>query len=112
MPPRGASWAMSEGLRAPWACAVMDSQAARSSTTIAPQGVTTYGEEEARHAWQEGNAAFMRNWPYAYPLGNDSKSPISGKFDVTVLLQRRRKRQERRLPRRLAVDGISLLEGS
>jgi len=28
MPPRGASWAMLEGLRAPWACAVMDSQAA------------------------------------------------------------------------------------
>jgi trehalose/maltose transport system substrate-binding protein len=27
----------------------------------------------------------MRNWPYAYPLGADLKSPISGKFDVTVL---------------------------
>jgi trehalose/maltose transport system substrate-binding protein len=27
----------------------------------------------------------MRNWPYAYPLGADPKSPISGKFDVTVL---------------------------
>jgi len=53
--------------------------------TIAPPGVLAYQEEESRGVWQSGNAVFMRNWPYAYSLGNGGDSPIKGKFDVTTL---------------------------
>ena len=55
--------------------------------TISPRGVTNYKEEESRNVWQSGNAAFMRNWPYCYSLGENKDSPISGKFSVTVLPQ-------------------------
>jgi len=53
--------------------------------TIAPQGVLNYAEEEARGVFQNGNAAFMRNWPYAWSLGNAKDSKISGKIGVSAL---------------------------
>ncbi len=54
---------------------------------VSPSAVTTYKEEDARSAWQDGDSAFMRNWPYAFSLGNDPKtSKIAGKFDVHPLL--------------------------
>ena len=53
--------------------------------TISPPGVIGFGEEESRSLWQSGKAAFMRNWPYAFSLGNDPDSPIAGKFDVAPL---------------------------
>jgi multiple sugar transport system substrate-binding protein len=46
----------------------------------APKANTTYKEEESRRAFESGNATFMRNWPYAYALGKDSK--IADKFDI------------------------------
>ncbi|MGC9313438.1 MAG: ABC transporter substrate-binding protein [Sediminispirochaetaceae bacterium] len=52
---------------------------------ISPKGVTAFKEEEARRVWQNGNAAFMRNWPYAFSLGNADDSPIKGKFDAAPL---------------------------
>ncbi|HLZ55888.1 MAG TPA: ABC transporter substrate-binding protein [Ktedonosporobacter sp.] len=54
--------------------------------TISPAAVTTYQEEPSRNVWQNGDSAFMRNWPYAYKLGNDAtQSKIAGKFDITSI---------------------------
>ena len=54
--------------------------------TISPIAVTTLTEEPCRQAFQNGDAVFMRNWPYAYSLGNTaSQSKVAGKFDITAL---------------------------
>jgi multiple sugar transport system substrate-binding protein len=48
---------------------------------VAATGVTTYMEEESRRYFESGRATFMRNWPYAFALGE--KAPkIKGKFAV------------------------------
>ncbi len=51
----------------------------------APRAVTTYTEEETRRYWESGKATFMRNWPYAYALGQAKGTKVKGKFDVAPL---------------------------
>jgi multiple sugar transport system substrate-binding protein len=48
----------------------------------APKAVTTYKEEESRRAFENGKPAFMRNWPYAYALGNQKGGKVANKFKV------------------------------
>lgn len=53
--------------------------------TIAPTGVLNYGEEDARGVFQNGNAVFMRNWSYAWSLGNGGDSKIKDRIGVSAL---------------------------
>jgi trehalose/maltose transport system substrate-binding protein len=53
--------------------------------TISPEGVLNYAEEEARGAFQSGNAVFMRNWPYAWALSQAADSPVKGKVGIAAL---------------------------
>lgn len=53
--------------------------------TIAPGGVLNYAEEDARGVFQNGKALFMRNWPYAWSMGQAADSPIKGKVGVAPL---------------------------
>jgi trehalose/maltose transport system substrate-binding protein len=53
--------------------------------TIAPQGVLSYAEEDARGVFQSGKAVFMRNWPYAWALLNSNDSPVKGKVAMASL---------------------------
>ncbi|WP_230531106.1 ABC transporter substrate-binding protein [Microvirga roseola] len=53
--------------------------------TVTPEGVLNYTEEESRGVFQAGNAAFMRNWPYAWALAQSDDSTIKGKVGVAPL---------------------------
>src|SRR6476619_5808212 len=52
---------------------------------VTPQGVTTYQEDQTEHAFDSGDAAFARNWPYQYGIGATAGSKVKGKFSVTTL---------------------------
>ena len=53
---------------------------------IVPQSALTWHEEESRFAFQNGQAAFMRNWPYAYALMQDSAaSRVAGRYAVATM---------------------------
>lgn len=55
-------------------------------SAIVPRAVLTWHEEETRFAFQNGETALMRNWPYAYGLMEDSaQSAIAGRFAVAPM---------------------------
>jgi ABC-type glycerol-3-phosphate transport system substrate-binding protein len=52
---------------------------------VVPAAVLTWQEEQTRFAFQNGQAAFMRNWPYAFALMGDRESAVAGRFAVAPI---------------------------
>jgi multiple sugar transport system substrate-binding protein len=53
---------------------------------IVPTAALGWQEEQTRFAFQNGRAAFMRNWPYAAALLRDpSASAVAGRFGVAAM---------------------------
>ncbi|OKH26841.1 ABC transporter substrate-binding protein [Hydrococcus rivularis NIES-593] len=53
---------------------------------ISPPGTTTYTEEETRLLFQNGKAAFLRNWPYVFSLAAQEGSAIIGKYGIKPMV--------------------------
>jgi multiple sugar transport system substrate-binding protein len=52
-------------------------------SNMVPPSVLTWQEEQARFAFQNGQTAFMRNWPYAWALLSDpDNSRVAGNVSV------------------------------
>jgi multiple sugar transport system substrate-binding protein len=51
---------------------------------INPAGIT-YQEQESANAFLDGDAMFLRNWPYVYTAANEEGSEIAGKFGIAQM---------------------------
>jgi multiple sugar transport system substrate-binding protein len=52
---------------------------------LVPAAALAWQEEQTRFAFQNGQAVFMRNWPYAFSLLSDpAQSPVAGRFAVAA----------------------------
>ncbi|MBM7691260.1 multiple sugar transport system substrate-binding protein [Peribacillus deserti] len=57
-----------------------------AKSDVVPGNVTTFAETETDQAYIEGQAVFVRNWPYEYASANDKeKSKIAGNVGVAPL---------------------------
>jgi multiple sugar transport system substrate-binding protein len=75
------------GLDTPAAIAAVKFLQTTLTEKISPPGTTAYTEEEVRLQFESGNAVFMRNWPYAWKLGNTaSSSKVQGKFGIKPMV--------------------------
>lgn len=53
---------------------------------ISPPSVTNYLEEDSLRVFENGNAAFLRNWPYVWAEANQEGSPVQGKIALKPMV--------------------------
>jgi multiple sugar transport system substrate-binding protein len=53
---------------------------------VSPKAVTNYAEPEALQSFKVGDAAFMRNWPYAWSELQKSDSAVKGNVGITTMV--------------------------
>ena len=53
---------------------------------VSPKAVTNYAEPEALQSFKVGDAAFMRNWPYAWAELQKTDSAVKGKVGITTMV--------------------------
>jgi len=53
---------------------------------ISPAAVASFAEPEALQSFESGEAAFMRNWPYAWQELQRDGSAVAGKVGVTTMV--------------------------
>ncbi len=56
------------------------------SSGVSPQAVTNFAEPEALQSFKTGDAAFMRNWPYAWAELQKADSAVRGNVGVTTMV--------------------------
>jgi len=58
----------------------------KPNAQISPKAVTNFAEPESLQAFKAGDAAFMRNWPYAYAELQKPDSAVRGNVAVTTMV--------------------------
>ena len=53
---------------------------------ISPEGITTYEEEYTRRLFRDGQAVFMRNWPFAWTYASSPGSSVRGKIAIKPMV--------------------------
>jgi multiple sugar transport system substrate-binding protein len=84
----GAFWVNPEtlevGLDRPEAIEAVEFLRQTIDTGISPPGVITYAEDETRRLFENGQTAFLRNWPYIY--GTALESSVAGKYSIKPMV--------------------------
>ena len=56
------------------------------ATGASPRAVTNYSESESLQAFKAGDAAFMRNWPYAWAELQKPESIVRGNVGISLMV--------------------------